>query len=123
MEREIIKIVTPISKQEIVLKAWLTGREKRALNQPYMANLVEDANGEMKPKEVTGDFINQVEDLAIKTIVVSVDGKTEDVLDLILDLKAEDFNFVVRAINNLTNPKKETNPTNTESGIAGGGIN
>lgn len=111
-ERETKEITTPVSQNKIVLKAWITGREKRAISQVYLDGANFDTNnvdkdGALKNASFKGDIVNKAQDATINAIAVSFDGLTEKVLDSILDLRAEDFEFIVAEINKIANPKSE----------------
>jgi len=103
MERETKTITTPIGKHKVVLKAWITGREKRELRNVFLKN-VKDVSGKEEPEKMltSAEIINEAENKAIETVVVSVDGETKNVLDKILDMRAKDFEFIIEEINKIT---------------------
>ena len=103
MEREIKKIITPISKQEVVLKSWINAKERRNINSVLFENSSYEAeeDGVVKPK-FTGEVISKSEDATIIEVVVSIDGKKENILDEILNMKIEDFDFILKEINEIT---------------------
>jgi hypothetical protein len=103
MERENIERLTPVEKHKCILKAWLTGREKRAISEVLLkgANFLSDEG--TKPT-FSGELINKAQDIAITTVLVSIDGKTEDILNIVLDMRGEDFDFIVEEISKVTNP-------------------
>lgn len=104
MDRETITIETPSGKHKIVLKAWITGREKRELRKPFLNEVKINVGQETAQVSEfnAGEIVEQVENKAIEIIVVSVDGQTENKLDLILDMKDEDYDFVVAEINKIS---------------------
>ncbi len=113
MDREINTIKTPIDKREVVLKAWITGRERRELRKPFMDKLKVSTKGEGDPTvELAGsaDIIETVENKAIETIVVSIDGVKDKILETILDMKEKDYSFVIEEINKITGGKDFTKP-------------
>lgn len=101
MERETKTVVTPIGKQKIVLKAWITGREKRELRNVFLAK-VKIAGGVAETDVNSVDVINAAENKAIDTVVVSIDGDSKNLLDKILDMRSQDYNFVIGEINKIT---------------------
>lgn len=106
MEREYIDFVTPVSKTKIVIKGWLTGREKRAIQAVYL----NEASFKGEAVEIKGDLVAKAQDEAIRTVVVSVGevkGEPEKVLNALLDLHDEDYQFVVAEINKMTRDKDE----------------
>lgn len=105
MERETRSLTTPVKKQTVIIKDWITGREKRAITEVFLngSEFQEDGN---KPK-FKGELVNTSQDITIKTLVVSVDGKTDNVLETVLDMHSEDFEFLITEINKIVNPKSE----------------
>ena len=107
MEIEIKKITTPIGGQVIELKEWITGRDRRHINSAYLANQrVSPTDPESK---VTFDIdtITKAQDFAIESVIISIDGIKENVLDKILDMRAEDFDFIVKEVQFIVGGKKE----------------
>lgn len=110
MNRETKAIKTPVSAHEIVILTYLTGREKRTLTNVY---LDEKLNYDAESKKVEGispASINRAQDVAWKTVIVSFDGKKDgengfSVVDAVLDLRSEDYNFVVAEVNAITSDK------------------
>ena len=108
MEREIKKIKTPVDGHELELKAWLTGREKREISNLFL-NSATMIGGKVDDLKITSDIVNKAQDLAFETVVISVDGKTENIIDAILDMKGDDFDFVVIEINKISGDQVEEN--------------
>lgn len=69
------EIETPVGKHKVVLNDWLTGGEKRS-----MAALKDD---------------NDRGAALVKNLIVSVDGKSEDVLAAVDAMHGKDFDFVL----------------------------
>lgn len=110
MERETVEIVTPIANIPVILKTYLTGGERRAINIPYLqrANLTIGEDGQTKKNiQYTADVDNEVKDAAIIQVVVSVNGKSENILEDILNLQEDDYDFVIAKIDEITAPKKK----------------
>lgn len=101
MERETHEIVTPEEGIKVVLKSWITGREKRAINSVYLKSVNISANnpeGGEGDYEISGSVVQESQDAAINAIVDSVNGSKENVLDAILDMKAKDTEFVIEEV-------------------------
>ena len=113
--RETLELITP-SGSKVVLKAWITGREKRALRQPYFQNI--KIGGAGVSDQIGGEIVDQIEDLTIQTLIISIDGKTDGILDTVLEMKEKDYQSVIDKINEIT--KETENPTKAASGIPGG---
>lgn len=106
MERETKNITTPVSQQKIVVKTYVTGREKRAISDIYLdAGITVDMNSK-NIQNAKSAAINKAQDLAFTTIVVSVDESTENILETILKMRSKDFEFLVEEINNITADKE-----------------
>jgi hypothetical protein len=110
MERETKKVTLPITKTEIEINTYVTGREKRALTNLYLNG---DINYDVDSKKVNGlnmEIVDKAQDLAWRTVVVSFNGKKDgedgfSIVDAILDLRAEDYLFVVDTVNDVTSDK------------------
>jgi len=116
MERETTTIKTPKKGRVVVLKTWLTGREKREIKYILIQDIKlekkdtpESEGEELKNNfdyQVTPESLTKSQDRTIEMAVVSVDGSKENVLDTTLDMHHEDFNFVMDKIEELTGDKK-----------------
>ena len=95
MEREIKTITTP-SGAQVVLKAWITGAEARALKSVYYSGL--KAGGGQSTKSAP-EIMQEMEDLAFKTVIVSIDGSTENILERVLAMKNSDYQASRDAVN------------------------
>jgi len=98
------EIITPIDKHKVVLKKFITGRDKRELKNVYFKGVQFEIEGTI-PKSSKMDMrklTEEAENRAIELIVISVDGKTENKVDVILDMKGKDYDFVIEEINKIT---------------------
>lgn len=106
MERETKEIVTPIGKHKVVLYEWLTGRERRNIRSV----LLEGINFEQSPDNeeaspgynIQGSIINKAQDKSFESVIKSIDGKTEGIADIVLDMRDEDFDFIVLEVDKIT---------------------
>ena len=104
--RETYTVKTPVSNQEVVLKTYITGREKRALVNIFLSGDVSfDAAGK-NVSGLKGDLVDKAENLALATVVVSVDGKADNVVDAILDMNYADYAFVKAEVEKITADKR-----------------
>jgi len=94
MERETREIETPIGKHKVVLKTYLTGREQRAIEAIYLGTVKYELETQTVRPSFTGTTAQEAENEAIRQQIVSVDGKADDVLNTVLDMHADDFQFV-----------------------------
>lgn len=110
MERETITITTPLGKKEIVMRAYLIGREKRQLASVFLRG---DLSFDIKTQDVKGlrsNIIEEAQNLAWRTVIVSIDGKKEgeddfSIVDTILDMHSEDYSYVVKKVDDITKDK------------------
>ncbi len=118
MERETITITTPLDKRTVILKSYITGREQRALTNIFLQNMtdlnIDPATQDVNVKKFSPSMVEQADDLAWRTVVVSidgrvdgelVDGKTFSIVDEILDMKLQDYNFVADKVKEVTADK------------------
>lgn len=95
MERETKTIKTP-SGAEVVLKTWISGAEARALKLVYYGGL--KVGGGQSTKS-GAEIMAELEDMAFKTVIVSINGSSENILETILAMKVEDYQAVLDAVN------------------------
>lgn len=95
METKIIE--TPKEKHKVEIKEWITGKERRALRDVFLSKMKMKGEGkaEMDESIISSDLIKEMEDKAIEIMIVSINGKKDKILDKILDMKEEDYSFVV----------------------------
>lgn len=83
---------------EVVMLDYITGREARDINDFLI-----------KSKEADGALSsNKVNDHAMCTVIISLDGNQENIVSRILDLPFEDFSEISDAIVELITPKKKS---------------
>lgn len=106
MERETKEVTTPIGQQKVVLKEWLTGRERRDIRSVLLEEVNFEQNtdsSEAKPAyKIHGSVLNKAQDKAFESVVVSVDGNAENIVNIILDMRDEDFDFIQKEIDKIT---------------------
>ena len=109
------EIITPIQKRKVVIKEYITGRDREYINEPmYSAvettpKIVGGKTNIEFPKVDVQKFITESQHREIEKFVVSVDGKTEKILDEVLDMHENDSAFVTSEINKIS--KKNVTPT------------
>lgn len=99
MERETTTINTP-SGHEVVIKTYLTGREKREIaNASIPKNVQYSSHTESINDLNVADIMNAGEDAALRNIIVSINGKTDiDFVATVLDMKSEDSDTVLKKV-------------------------
>lgn len=105
MERETKKIQSP-NKHEIEIYTYATGREVRVIEGKYYAKAKLDlVAGQPKITDMDLSAQFEVEQEMVRLLVKSVDGKTENILDTVLDLRSEDYEFIIASLNEITKKK------------------
>lgn len=112
MDRETKTYTTPLGKQEIVVKAYVIGREKRLIENVFLGGEASlNVSGELKG--LRASVVDEAQNLAWRTIVVSIDGKKDgvegfNVVDEILNMRSGDYNFVLQLVNAITKDEEFT---------------
>ncbi len=104
MNRETIKFETPVGKQQIEIKTYITGREKRDLTNIYLS-------GDINFNTESQNIVDKAQDLALQLIVVSIDGNIEGIVESILNMRSEDYDFIVKKVDEIqrgTSAEKKT---------------
>ena len=109
MENTILKTV---SGYTIVLKPYITGKDKRYIMDSFLEDSEVSSDGKFK---MAPGKIHIAEDRSIETVVISVDGdgvnKAKTILAQVLLLPLADFNELIKSINNITESKKKEQDT------------
>jgi hypothetical protein len=101
MDRPTKKIITPFHQIEVIIKEWMTGREEEYVQEPLIAAAsVKMGVGQIPEASINTPAVTDSEHRLIETMVVSVAGKTEGVLNAVLDMHKDDKKFVLDAIDN-----------------------
>ena len=111
--RETKKIVTG-NGYEIELYTYLTGREAREISNIFLAgmNFQMDETGKTKTSEINASLATSAQDKTIELLVVSVNGKKEEVLKSVLDLPSKDFNELAAELDKIQNGLSAEKKTN-----------
>lgn len=103
-DRETKNITTPSGKL-VVIKAWLNGREanelKAVLYKDLKMSMADVTSGGVKVTDVSGEFILEQEKKALELFLVSIEGKSENLVETFLDLPENDYKAVIKEINAL----------------------
>ena len=98
MERETKVIKTP-SGDAIEIKTYITGREVETIEDIMYAE-VKDPSGKFNMT-----FLRRQTHKLIEIMVVSINQKKEDLLNIILDMKSEDYIFIIKELDGMTSGK------------------
>ena len=107
--RETKTIKTPVDDHEVIFYAFVTGRERRELRDIYldMMQVKSSMKGgrfvpELQGSQVSPKLIKRAEDKMIEMLVISVNNVKENLVDKVLDMKSQDYDFVMEELNRLT---------------------
>ena len=95
------KITTPIGKQEVEIKEWITGRQAEYIDELTYEAVAVKANmtgGADVEKVDLKKIITEANHRKIETFVVSIDGVKDDILNKVLDMHETDTQFIVDQI-------------------------
>lgn len=108
MSRDTVTITTPVRKTEIVLNTYITGREFEYVQEPIMKamDMKASANGVPQFGGLDISKITESNHRMLEKMLVSVGGVTENLVNSVLDLPHQDYQYVVDKVNEIT--KKNT---------------
>jgi len=99
-EREIKEIITPVDSHKVIIKTYLTGREYREVESVFLKQAKVNVTGQ-NVSEFDGSIVKLAEDKLIEQSIMSINGKTEDLLNIALDFKNADFAYLVKELNEM----------------------
>jgi len=96
------EVETPYQKNKVVIKEWITGKELEYISEViYNSMAIKESGGEIKD----GSFLRKQKERAIECFVVSVNESKDNVVEAVLNMHSDDYNFVNEKIEE--NPKKK----------------
>lgn len=101
MDRQTKKITLPVTKTEAVIYTYITGGEKRKINEVLTENISADLSGEAKG-EIPLSLVYKTNDLALELLVVELDNSADDKITRISNLPERDYNFLLEEVNKVT---------------------
>ncbi len=105
METKIIE--TPVERRKVELKCWLTGRDRRAIDSVFYADIdIGVKNKEPEISGMKGNLINKAQDKVIETMIISIDDNKEDILNRFLEMRDDDCDFIFKEIEAITKKKQ-----------------
>lgn len=100
-QRPTKEITTPIDGKKVILKEWVTGAEMRQIEAVYIEGANYDPNSTERPR-MTAETYLRASNKTIEMVVISVDGITENIADLVIEMKKPDYDFVLAEIDAVT---------------------
>lgn len=102
MDRETRTIILPVSNKEVVIKSYLTGREQRQIQNAYFTEKLQV--GSTAQFSLGADTLNRGQEAGWLAVIVTVDGKNDDIINRVLDLRVEDYSYLVEQVNKIASP-------------------
>ena len=104
------ELKTPSGVHTITVKAYLTGVDRRAYRRTILTIASEE-------KGKTVDGVEEAENAMITQLVLAVDGSKEDIINQVLNMRADDYDFVIQTVNEIvegmSKKKESTSDGNT----------
>lgn len=107
--QETIELTTSLTGAKVVLRGYITGRIKQEIQGVLLSSTQVTDEGKTT---FDGAVALAATNKALELIVLSVNGKSEGVLDMILDLPEQDFDFVKGEVDKVQDPLVENKPKN-----------
>lgn len=117
-DRDTFEIITPVKKHKVVLKAWITGRESQKIDGAMFSGVGTTGDGKRLQPKFSQSMLADQENASIEAIVVSVDGKENDLVNTVLNMRKVDYDFVLKEIDRVVNgdiPEKKENSSETNT--------
>lgn len=104
MDRDTLSLETPVKKSQVVYYSYLTGREYEYIQTPlFQAMPISGSStGDVKMGQVDVSKIQESTHRLLEKLIKSIDGKTEGLVDVILDMPQKDYQFVIDELNALS---------------------
>lgn len=116
MERETVELTTP-SGHKVTVLSYITGREKRELTNAYLGSNLNFSLDTQEVKGIDANALNRAQEAAWRTLIQSIDGHKEgedlgegkrfSIVDSILDMREQDYDFIVEQVNAITSDSKK----------------
>lgn len=97
-DRETFEIVTPVKGHVVVLRSWITGRESQKIDGAMFKGVGTTQDGKRLTPKLSESMLSDQENASIEVVVVSVDGKENDIVNTVLNMRAKDYSFVVSEV-------------------------
>lgn len=97
-DRETFEIKTPVKGHVVVLRSWITGRESQKIDGAMFKGVGTTQDGKKLTPKLSESMLADQENASIEVVVVSVDGKENDVVNTVLNMRAKDYSFVVAEV-------------------------
>lgn len=106
-EAETTKFTTPVKEHVVEIKAWITGRDTEHINGAFFegTKVKPTAGGAVEFGAIDLSKSTEVTHRSIEAWIVSVDGVKESVLEDVLSMHKDDYDSVLKAIEEMAKKK------------------
>lgn len=113
MSRETKVLETPTDKHKIEVKSWVSGGEMEQIQGVWLEGMEMQVGEESQPK-LKGSQLTQANHKLIELLVVKFDDSADGILEKVLEMKNDDYQFLVSELNEITNPTEKKITKTTE---------
>lgn len=118
-DRETFEIVTPRGLK-VVLRSWITGRESQKIDGAMFGSIGATQDGKSLQPKISSTMLADQENASFEAVVVSIDGKENDIVNTILGLRASEYSFIAKEVKkivdgDISEKKENSSKTNTTS--------
>lgn len=108
-------ITLPVSKKQVVLKGYMTGRIEQEIKKVMLSGFKFEGSADNLGEEMQAAANNISTDLSVQVdadnkklelMVVSVAGATDDLLNKVLDLPSQDTQYIIDQITEIEQESK-----------------
>lgn len=117
-DRDTFEIVTPVKGHIVVLRSWITGRESQKIDSAMFKGVGTTGDGKRLQPKLSETMLADQENKSVEIVVVSVDGKDNNLVDTVLNMRKADYDFVLKEVDRVVNgdvpeKKEKSSETNT----------
>lgn len=105
MERETIKLTTPLGK-DLVIKSFMNAKERNAIKSAFLEGIKIDPNDigseDHMMKDVDASIMLKAEKRTFEQLIVSYAGSSENIAGRLEEATPAEYDFVVTELNKVT---------------------
>lgn len=104
---EITTFETPVNKHVVSIRAWITGRDTEHINGAFFegTKVKPTAGGSVEFGAIDLSKSTEVTHRTIEAWITAVDGVQESVLEDVLNMHKDDYDSVIKAIDEMAKKK------------------
>lgn len=103
-------IETPVQKKKVELREWITAKQAGWVNEPMYAMTAKPTNlgAGVDMGEMPLTAVMEMKKRETEAFVISIDGVTEKLPDLLMELHEEDYQFIQDTVADLRKKKSSS---------------